>query len=507
MFLQSFRSIILPLIVSYALSSGWPAAARVLESGTEQSLLLRWPVRAPASQHVTYQRWRMENTIVHFANHIYNNSILASVALDDLLENGIPAQIINGEFRDAVSAQELRSAYEIPEEFWLDPQKKIVLKRFIQRFFLTIHDDAKLNTSDAFIQTYYPRPNGTSAADAPPPYVIEYLHNMFGLNPWKIPDNATPVTVARYTAGQRAVRLLNTLDTQVSVNYFNTRENISRALAPEWIVRFVLKLEKVVDTIERWGNPYSELELNRPTLPESQYEVKMGKISERPVSNRNSNADQSPHRRLIEYLEQRYQSVAYHYEEFFHAVKILYANLVWVGIDEDDLHPMKKYLLPWILQNGERRPPVFDQKTLAWNIFKNSAKVRELFQSTATKALRNFDVRTIKFHLGQQRFNLPQHDLFQYLGLEEFLRSTSNDLQYLEWKNLLWYLKVRGRPEELELFAQWGKRFNHANGDPTAHSIYLWKDKLMREVADKQRLLENFGLSCAMEVLRLQLAF
>ena len=454
------------LAITQFLPLGYFGIAAAYENHPENSLFLRWPNVAPGSHYVSYQRWRIANSIIHFANHIYNNYQLAKVVLEELLEEGIPSQIVNGKFRERISPEELRASYQIPEEFWQNVGQRQVLKDFVYRFLLTMHDDAKLNTSDAFFLKHYPpTPLGQDGRNT---FIIEHLHQMFGSNPWKIPEGANADLVQKYHAAQSAIRLLNAIDGQVTTDFFSRRSEISPTLGPDWVALFVLKLEKTVDNIERWGNPYSELELNRPTLAESKFEIKMGQISERQVSNRNTNVKEFPHRRLVEHLEKRYHEIAHPYEKFYQSTEIFFAQLSLFGIEEQHLHPIKKYQLLWILQNGERRPPAFDHDFLAFNLFEKAGKIREIFLPTAAFALRDYDVMTIKHYLKQEKFVLLKKSLFDYLSLADFLHF-SNGLQFSEWRNLFYYLQYRGNTNDLELFHHWSSRRNN-------HSIPIWME-------------------------------
>lgn len=397
-----------------------------------------------SSEEISYSQnletWQIHNTIIHFCAHIHNNFLMMQYILDNLLENGIPAQVIDHEYRDAVSAKELRRYYFIDEPFWHHSQKRAILREFMADYFLTKHDDAKLNMDTAFIQDNYRTAKNETG---PQTYLINYLHRSFGTNPWKIPEDISDDERLTFLETQSAIRILNSIDTNQTMKFIVKRRKYSKDLAPPWIFKFILTLEKTVDGIEHWGNPISKLEFGRPMLPESKYMVSMGKIIERPKVDRHQGQD-FPHRRLIEHLESHYGNITTSYDKYFQDVVLFYSQLKFMGVETSAMDPVEKYQILWLIQKGKKYPPRFSLSQLNKLVFiDHYESIRKLFLKNKKKELENFDYLSVKAKLTFYDAKELAPDLFLRLSLQRFLQLTTT-LSPPEKNKITFFLLAQG---------------------------------------------------------------
>ncbi len=287
--------------------------------------------------------WNEEQYLIHMNNHINNNVIMFDEMFDNYLEHGIPAN--KAEKLPAVTAKQLRKDLDIPEAVWKDPKLKSQLRTHLRKF-MTLHDASKVNTSTKFLlqQNEYLAPAerfvDSTGKRTKNRLVVEGLTDIFGKKIDQTTNNPGKITID----------LQNRIDDHVAQKYLNNVDHLDERLRGPWVKKLGLRLELIVDKTERWGNPVSKVEFNKPKMTRgSRFTYVQGKeIPRADVEIRR------PEIMMQYHLEENYSKLANSYEDADRSFKSFFKSLKNIGVDHTKLDPIRKYELIPLVQNGDR---------------------------------------------------------------------------------------------------------------------------------------------------------
>ncbi len=334
---------------------------------------------AQLKEHV--QDWDVRNTLTHMNNHINNNLRLFDVLMG-YAQNGIPATVDDaGEAIPAVSASDVRKSFKIPEEFWADPAKRKELKSFIGGF-LTIHDAAKVDTSSDYLKEQDKKlPKEKKFLDKKGHlkniYIIQGLDRAFGTNPFKL-EGLSEKDKKKMIEAQKVIKMLNQVDENTGDNLLNKRALVSKNLAPHWVIEAAEIFEKTVDGVERSENPVSRHEFGRPMIKGSKEQpLGYGKFRKKTEAEY-----KSPKNVVLINLEKDYAKSTEHYLDYDKRVKGFFKTLKQVGLDVDQLDPIRRYELIPLLMDNNRKLEGYDRQSLRRKIFfQHKSKIAGLFNT------------------------------------------------------------------------------------------------------------------------------
>lgn len=326
--------------------------------------------------------WNIDNTIIHMNNHINNNLRLSNLIVDEYAEKGIPERVDHkGQKIPAITAEQVRASLGIPEEYWQDESKRKTLKEFVKGF-LIIHDAAKVDTSQAYLAEQDQKLAKEKRfldkkGDLKQIYIIQGLDRAFGSNPWKIPKDASAEEVKKLKEVQYVIKLLNEVDTNTGNKLLNARAIVSKDLKYPWVRELAEKVEKLVDNTERWGNEVSVLEFNRQmTRGSEETPLGYGKF-------RKKTAEEyvKPANVIQIALESDYSSHTEKYADYHKRVERFFGLLKSVGLDVDQMDPIRKYELIPMLMEQERNLKSYEKVNLQTKIFsKYKNQIAQLFK-------------------------------------------------------------------------------------------------------------------------------
>lgn len=337
------------------------------------------------------ESWTAEKSLIHMHNHRNNNMLMLERLLSKYLDKGVPAHADAG--RKAFDGYELRRALGIPIDVWHNPMlREMMIERLTK--FMSLHDIAKVNTSDSFLrqnekilnkQDGFHVGKGVRKTNS---LVIEKLNNTFGVNFYADKKVISKKVLDQRKNGHALVQVVNQIDGQAHKDFLLDKKLLPIELQGKWLDDLAYHLENIIDKTERWGNPLSRVEFLKKMVRGSDYEFKDGQKVRRTDYHTPLNA-------LQFHLEEDYHLVATHFSDAFINFKKFFQSLNAINIDNRHLDPLKKYEIFLLLGPESRQIANFSsnqlKQTLLIDNFQLIKDITKKFDPRARNMLAQLD--------------------------------------------------------------------------------------------------------------------